>query len=360
MIRTGCTLSRSTQRLLSHPAAVENHPALRVDRGTLIGMDLSDLARHGVVSSADANRLGLDAYALRQLVKDGRLRRLIRGWYAVCPPDAAVPPWEGADRFESARLEHRLLTVSLLRSFDGRVVASHPSALVLHDVDLWQADLSVAHVSRRHGDHTRHRARAVIHPQSPEPPVSTTEGLATVPVAVAVVQVGLYPPHVSHTRRPMESLVAADNALHRELITAEQLARAVELHEGHPGIHRVRTLLAHADGRHESAGETRLCVVLRDLGYRHTPQVWISVGGQRWRCDAELDDYPVIVEFDGMVKYAGAQGREALAAEKWREDQLRSAGKQVVRVVWPELDDSRLIGRRIDQAIARAALGRPA
>ena len=358
-MRTGCTLSGSRQPVQSRSALWKTSSAA-VDPGTLMGMELQDLSTHGVVSTADAQTLGLDAYALRQLVRQGRLRRLIRGWYAVCPPGAASPPWEGADRFESARLEHLLLTVALLRSFEGRVVASHQSALVLHQVDLWQADLSTAHVSRLRGDHTRHRPRAVIHPQSPQPPVTTPEGLATVPVAVAVVQAGLYPPDVAETRRPMESLVAADNALHRELITADQLDRAVELHEGYPGIHRVRALLAHADGRHESAGETRLGVVLRDLGYQHTPQVWVTVGGQRWRCDAELDDHPVIVEFDGMVKYSGADGRQALAAEKWREDQLRSTGRQVVRVIWPELDDRRLIGRRIEQAIARAALLQPA
>ena len=331
-----------------------------VDRGTLMGMELHQLATHHVVSAADARALGIDAYALRRLVKQGHLRRLIRGWYAVCTPGAARPPWEGADRFESERLRHRLLTVALLRSFEGRVVASHQSALVLHEVDLWQADLSTAHVSRLRGDHTRHRPRAVIHPQSPQAPVTTGDGLATVPVAVAVVQAGLYPPDAAHTRRPIESLVAADSALHRELITADQLDRAVELHEGHPGIHRVRALLTHADARHESTGETRLGLVLRDLGFRHTPQVWVTVGGRRWRCDVELDDHPVIVEFDGMVKYSAAEGREALAAEKWREDQLRSTGRQVVRVVWSDLDDPSQIQRRIDQAVARAALARPA
>lgn len=323
-------------------------------------MDLHEVAEHSVVSSADANQLGYDAYALRQLVKAGTLRRLIRGWYAVSTPGASRPPWEGETEFETARLTHRLLTIALLRAFEGRVVASHQSALVLHEGRLWRSDLSLAHVGRVAGDHTRHRPQAVIHPEPPLPPVLTTEGLATVPVAIAVVQLGLYPPDLSAHRRPFESLVAADGALHHGLITPDQLEEAVELHAGHPGIHHVRRHLAHADGSHESVGETRLAGVMRRLGLRFAAQVWVSAGGQRWRVDFMLDDEPVIIEFDGLVKYEGFVGREALAAEKWREDQLRSEGHQVVRVVWSELGSPELIGARIDQAVARAKSGHSA
>jgi very-short-patch-repair endonuclease len=238
------------------------------------------------------------------------------------------------------------------------VVASHQSALVLHCARLWRADLDVAHVSRVTGDHTRHRPRAIIHPEPALPAVVTSDGLWTVPVALAVVQVGLYPPDLSAQRRPFESLVAADGALHDGLVTVEQLEEAVELLTGHPGIHQVRTLLVHADARHESVGETRLAHVLRRLGYRFTAQVWVSAGGQRWRVDFVLEYEGVIVEFDGLLKYGGATGREALAAEKWREDQLRSEGHQVVRVVWSELDTPDQIGARIEQAASRARMGR--
>jgi hypothetical protein len=207
----------------------------------------------------------------------------------------------------------------------------------------------------------------VIHPACGQPAVETGDGLATVPLAVAVVQVGLYPPSEPQLRRPVESLIAADAALHDELITREQLDQAVERHVGHPGIHRVRHLVAQADGRHESVGETRLALVMRELGFRFTPQVWVAAGGRSWRTDFMLDDDPVAIEFDGLTKYGAglesptpAQLRSALASEKWREDRLRDAGNQVVRFVWTELDDRRLISRRIDEAVARARRGRSA
>jgi len=44
-----------------------------------------------------------------------------------------------------------------------------------------------------------------------------------------------------------------------------------------------------------------------------------------------------VVEFDGAVKYAGADGRAALVAEKLREDRLRALGYEVVRIVWSDL-----------------------
>ncbi len=129
-------------------------------------MQLFDLAQHGTASYADARSLGLDPSDLRRMSARGEVLRLVRGWYAVRPPTADSAPWEGADRFDTARRRHLLRTVALVRSFEGRVVASHQSALVLHGVDLWRADLDVVHLTRTTDDHSRHRRGAVIHPAS--------------------------------------------------------------------------------------------------------------------------------------------------------------------------------------------------
>jgi very-short-patch-repair endonuclease len=100
---------------------------------------------------------------------------------------------------------------------------------------------------------------------------------------------------------------------------------------------------------------------MRTIGYSFTAQVWVNAGGQWWRVDFMLEGEPVVVEFDGLAKYAGgvsspspAQLRHALATEKWREDRLREAGNEVVRVVWDDLDKVGLIRERIDQARSRA------
>jgi very-short-patch-repair endonuclease len=324
-------------------------------------MELYALARHNVVSTRDATTLGLGPADLRRMVKRGEIRRLIRGWYAVGAPDADRPPWEGEDDWETARAAHRLLTIALLRSFEGRVVASHQSALVLHGVRLWKSDLETAHVCRNDDDHSRRRKAAVLHPECGADPVETAEGFRTVPVAMAVVQVGLQAPRDGLPPFPFESLVAADAALHDGVVTKEELEAAVKAHSRHPGIHRVRSLLAHADGRHESVGETRLAHTMRVLGYQFTPQVKVTAGGRRWRVDFVLDDDPVIVEFDGLAKYSGGlvnpspeHLRQALALEKWREDRLRGTGREVARFVWAEADDAHAVRSRLDAAIARA------
>lgn len=333
-------------------------------------MELHDLADHDLVSTAAAASIGVDPTGLHRLVKAGAIRRVIRGWYAVRAPGRERAPWEGADAFETTRLQHRLLTIALLKSFEGRVVASHQSALVLHGLPLWRADLDTAHLCRTNTKHTRHRPSAVIHPPVSDPPVETTEGFRTVPVAQAVIQVGLYPADDAPRRAPMDSLIAADHALHRGLITADALNAAVRQHAHHPGIPAVRALLEHADGRHESPGESRLAHAMRMAGYRFTPQAPLP-GGRGYRGDFLLDDDPVVVEFDGLGKYslatttaaagsADAQ-RQNLAAEKRREeDVLRRSAHEFVRFTWHEVGNLALVRDRIDSAVARARMRRPA
>ena len=68
------------------------------------------------------------------------------------------------------------------------------------------------------------------------------------------------------------------------------------------------------------------------------------------RLGARLDfllEGVVIVEFDGLTKYAGQDGREALAAEKARESRLTAMGFEIVRIIWADLDDPAAIDRRI-------------
>ena len=63
----------------------------------------------------------------------------------------------------------------------------------------------------------------------------------------------------------------------------------------------------------------------------------------------------VVVEFDGLVKYAGAEGRGALAAEKAREDLLRSLGYEVVRLTGADLDRPQRVDAMVRAALERAA-----
>ncbi|NUS01547.1 MAG: hypothetical protein HOV97_03175 [Nonomuraea sp.] len=114
----------------------------------------------------------------------------------------------------------------------------------------------------------------------------------------------------------------------------------------------VRAALRHADGRHESPGETRTAYVLRCLGLDLDPQVEVVAEGRRYRADFRVRGTRVLVEFDGAVKYVD---RAALFEEKQREDALRRAGWIIVRVVWSDLSDPARLRRRLANALAQAA-----
>lgn len=59
----------------------------------------------------------------------------------------------------------------------------------------------------------------------------------------------------------------------------------------------------------------------------------------------------MVVEFDGLVKYEGMDGKQALAAEKQRERRLHRLGYGVARIIWADLFDP----RRVDSEVRAAA-----
>lgn len=324
--------------------------------------DLFAVTDDHLLTTRKAREAGFGPGELRALVKLGIIRRLIRGWYAAPQASGEPPPWEGDNPFETSRVMHRLLVAALVRSFEGRVVASHQSSLVLNDVELWRSDLDTAQLCRTSDEHSRHRRRAIIHPACGVPP-DVVDGIGAVPVAVACVQVGLLPVIGGH-RYPLESLVAANSALHRGQTTLADLTDALALHEGVPGIRSVRELLQHADARVESVGETRMLHNLRLLGYDVEPQREVVVAGRAYRIDGKLRGHNVFVEFDGMSKYlpvgtVTAEGekeaRRRLALEKDRQDAIsRQTGAVFERFVWKDLDHLHGMDQRMLQAIARS------
>lgn len=110
-------------------------------------------------------------------------------------------------------------------------------------------------------------------------------------------------------------------------------------------------------GRAESPGESRLRVLLDRHGMPR-PALQTTFHDHDGFFVARVDFFfaaqRVAVEFDGLTKY-GEDGREAVLAEKEREDRLRALGVSVIRVTWGELDHPELVIRRIRRAFARAA-----
>jgi hypothetical protein len=311
-------------------------------------MDLIDNLAHGdVLSAAAARRAGIAAEAIARHRRSGRLVRLTRGWYAVRPPR------DDHDR-------HRLTASALGREYSGRALVSHHSALVLLDLPTYDVDLSIVHLTRvclgvdgRPSRIASRRAGLILHqPVSGLVPpegafFSGLHSAAYVPTEVAVVQAGL-------TGSPLSSLVAADAALHRGMVTPRDLDAAAGALAGRAGIGPVRAALRQADGRIESPGETLTGFVVRGMGLELEPQFEVLAEGRRYRADFRIKGTRVLLEFDGQVKYASGDPG-VLFEEKRREDALRRAGWIVVRLVWADLKHPATLHRRIREALRLAA-----
>lgn len=112
-----------------------------------------------------------------------------------------------------------------------------------------------------------------------------------------------------------------------------------------------------ADGRCESPGESRTRVILHGLGIRDVePQVVIREGDGRVvaRVDFLLGRSPVVIEFDGKIKYDGVNGKQALVDEKVREDRLRALGYEIVRLTWADLARPARVKVMVLAAVQRA------
>ncbi|MET4077502.1 hypothetical protein [Janibacter sp. UYMM211] len=295
------------------------------------------IGQAGVCTSTQARRCETSEADLAELVRRGELVRVRRDAYVAGEIWSAATP--------EARLALRARAVMLGRP---RSSASHQAALALHGLPLWGVDLSrvdlVVEVDR-----LRHRDGVRLHPsRAGESPVRAG-GVRCVPVAVAVAQVGL-------EAGVAPALVPLDHALRTSVCTREEVAEAFERRASGPlRRERGRSVLALADPASESPGETRTRLLLTDMGVPFESQV--DVRGPDGRLVGRVDflvSGKVVVEFDGLVKYEGAQGREALVLEKRREDSLRSLGLEVVRLVWSDLDHPLRVAQLISAALVRS------
>lgn len=282
-------------------------------------------------TTAEARRCGHGAKELATMVRRRESEHLGRGLYAVATQDLS-----SLDR-------HRRLGEGVLLQYPDASL-SHHTALVAHGIPCWGADLRTA-ILQRDVESERRSAHVIVKPRYAAPvPIRTALGMAA-PVSYSLIL---------HTLRSgaAAGVVAADYAVHEKLTTLGDLEQDAERCRGWPRFGRVRTMLAHLDGRSESVGESRLRLDLSFAGIPVVPQVVVSDHRGRFvaRVDLMVDGTKVVIEFDGLVKYREG-GAAALVAEKKREDALRALGYIVVRVTWSDLSTPRLVIARVRRAV---------
>ncbi|HSO64237.1 MAG TPA: type IV toxin-antitoxin system AbiEi family antitoxin domain-containing protein [Ornithinibacter sp.] len=263
----------------------------------------------GVLSSADAARVDVQPVRLDALVRSGRLVRVRRGAYVLREAYDAADPQE----------RYRLRTKAVLRTRPPVDAASHHAGVLLHGVDTYDVDLAVVDVVAR-VKAPRVRSGLRTHPGAGLT-ADRANGWNVLHLPTALCQ-------VAGGSGIVAAVASTDDALPDGRCTVEQLHDAVGLvPEHHRGL--AERAIALTDPAGESVGETRTRLLLRDLGF--------TVASQRTlvrertfvaRVDFLVDGV-VVVEFDGLVKYAGQNGRAALAAEKARESAVVDLGYEV-------------------------------
>lgn len=269
-----------------------------------------------VISWELVQRRGLNEREVRRLVSSGEWLHLSRGWYATRPA-------------RDAHDFHRLRLEALLADYSGRAVASHTSAALRLDLPVHRLDLTRVHLARLGPGKPRRTANLQLHRDHDRAfaPRGDTEHPATVVIQLARLDL-------------LAGLAAADHVLRCRLADQDALSAAATRCVGLDGAAAARQVASRADARHESVGETLLAHQLWQAGIAFTPQFAVP-GTQRWtpsgqgyRADFVVDRERVLIEFDGKVKYSDP---DALFKEKRREDNLRSLGWTVVRIVWADL-----------------------
>lgn len=128
---------------------------------------------------------------------------------------------------------------------------------------------------------------------------------------------------------------------HAEEIRTELLTRLNRL--GHvKGYRRARSILQAIDPGCANPAEAALLWLVRSIcPFAITTQVHIGVRGNHYYVDILIEDLHIIIEFDGIAKLGENRGEFERAKREWvlRDQNLRDAGWQVIRVSWPDYND---------------------
>ena len=296
-------------------------------------------AQGGLVTATEAHSCGYTNVSLHRLVATGDLFRARSG----CFVDGRL--LNGA----SPETQHALTARAVSRGYRQPHAISHVSALVVLGLPLLNITADVVHLTLTGPGLPRTLRGLRVHPELPDSVARQRGGDRVVHPAMAIVQSAALAGITA-------GVAAADAALYTGQVTKDDLEIALRMARLGPGRADARAAVDLADGLAESPGESWARVLFVSLGLpKVEPQVVIRDRRGRFvgRVDFLFRAQRTIVEFDGLVKYAGADGRQALIDEKRREDALRSLGYQVARLTWRDLHDPALVKGLIREAFSR-------
>jgi hypothetical protein len=304
--------------------------------------------RDGVFLRRDAVAFGIDDATLRRAVRGGELVRVRHGAYTY------------ADHWQAATAEERHLirARAVMRSAECDCVLSHTTAALSWGMDVWDVDLGAVHITRQDHKGGRREAAVVQHRGVLLPAdVATGDAWPTTSPARTALDV------TTITDVP-HALVVVASALHKRLVTKEDLEERARGMTHVPGSLTTDLVLRLADGRLDGPGETRAYYGFWLEGLP-APELQWEVRNEFGALVALLDfawpSLGVWVEFDGRSKYQrllrpGETASDVVVREKIREDEVRRlTGWICIRIVWADLERPDRIAAKIRRAIASQA-----
>jgi Protein of unknown function (DUF559) len=241
-------------------------------------------------------------------VRAGALFRVWHGVYSLSPPDASA----------------RLAGLDLVAR--ESLVACMNTAAQLHGFST-ERDEKI-HVLDP-GVRMRPMAGLMVH-QRVGAPLKRVDGrLATAPAWTAV--------EVARTLRRARALAVLDAALHCGACTGDAIDAAIKEQAGRRGIVKVRELIAHADGRAESAMESEARLVFIDGGLP-LPELQYEIVdrcGDLWRVDFAWPEAMLVAEYDSVEWHANPS---AFRHDRIKTARLQECGYTVLPIV---VDDVR-------------------
>lgn len=231
--------------------------------------------------------------------------------------------------------------------------ASSWSALVAHGIPVHAHPLGRTHLTRN-AEAYSHRAgpsavriERPLHGEGMWSPTVSRLGIPTVGVTGALCD-------FARVAQFGSAVAAADNALHRGLVRSEEFRRSARLVSGR-GASRLRDVAEFADGRVESPGESRLRVLVREMGLRGTPQLSIHDGDgpEINRADLFVEvpgSRGLILEYDGRQKFSNLRESSQwteFERQASRDRGLAARGYRVMHVTAKDLADPALLKSEI-------------